>query len=412
MSLNLLLFGVDLFVLGGVVIGLHHLRSRYGLTPMLIFMGGLTAAVQLSSLFGVFVKFSTNLTLPLASSIFVPVILLAILLIYATEGTAPARTAIWGVVAVIVLTLVAIFGLSFHLNLPGSGSFWGITYEKLVFHFSARIIAASMIAFIVDMYILVILYQLIINRFGFSEHLKSWNAPLHSRLSIWLAVFVALLGAIWMDVLVFSSIAYLGTPQFREILLEQFIGKTLTGILLGPFAGLYLFYCTANLSDFSNITQRRSFDVLFGFYGQLASALARSEISLIRRVDELAAIHAISQEITNSSDLDMLLEKIVESAARLLASPSGGLYLCDAEKGEVRCMVSFRTPSDDTGEVLKYGEGSAGIVAETGVPLIINEYAKWPQRASSKGAERPFTAMISVPLIWQVINVRRDKMAK
>lgn len=400
MLLNLLLLSVELFVLGGVVLGLHHLRSRYGLTLLLIFLGSLSAVVQLFAPLGVFIQFLPNVNLTMSSHVIVPAILLGVLLIYATEGTASARIAIWGIVAVILLVLFALYSLYHHLDLPGGGSFVGLAADTLILRLSARRIAASIIAFIADMYILAILYQTVINRFGFSDRLRLWNSPPHSRAPIWLATIAALLGTLWTDALIFSSLTYAGTPGLAEILPGQLIGKTISGILLWPMTAIYLSRAASNLPDFEIISRRRSFDMLFGSYGQLENSLARSEETLLRRVDELAAIHAISLEITTSRDLTSLLEKIVESATRLLAAPVGGMYLCDAARNEVRCVVSYHTPADYTGVVLEYGEGSAGVVAQTGEPLIINDYRSWSGRAAIFDDDEPFTAVISAPLTW------------
>jgi PAS domain S-box-containing protein len=77
------------------------------------------------------------------------------------------------------------------------------------------------------------------------------------------------------------------------------------------------------------------------------------------------------------------------------------MYLCDADRKEVRCVVSYKTPDDYTGITLKYGEGAAGIVAQTKEPLIIDDYRTWPGRAAVYDKDQPFTAVISVPMIWQ-----------
>ena len=76
-------------------------------------------------------------------------------------------------------------------------------------------------------------------------------------------------------------------------------------------------------------------------------------------------------------------------------------------------MVSYNTPRDFTGIVLKYGEGAAGTVARTGEPLIIDDYRTWGKRAAVYDEEQPFTAMLSAPMIWQgqvtgVIHVLDD----
>ncbi len=400
MWLNFLLLIFELLVLGGVVLGLHHLRSRYGLTFLLVFLGGLVAAMHMSAPLGIFVKIFPSINLTLSTNVLIPVILLGILLIYATEGSTPARNAIWGIIAVIILVLFILYILPVHLNLPGGGRFQEILNDSPLLQLSLRKIVASAIAFVADLYILAILYQYIINRCGFSDRYQWWNAPKDSALPIWLAIGVALMGSLWVDALVFTSITYAGTSSLLDFLPGQIIGKTISGIVLWPIAAYYLTHNSRKLPDFRKMSQRRSFDVLFGSFGQLEDALVQSEESLLRRVDELAAIHAISLEITATSDLQTLLEKIVETAANLLSAPSGGLYLADSEKGKVCCVVSYRTEKDYSGIVFNYGEGAAGIVAQTGEPILIDDYRTWEYRATIFEEDKPFTAVVSVPLIW------------
>ncbi len=129
---------------------------------------------------------------------------------------------------------------------------------------------------------------------------------------------------------------------------------------------------------------------------------AQREIAERKRVEEeLAALQATALDVTAHHDLPTLLETIVERAAQLLGAPGGGMYLCDPERREARCVVSYNTPADYTGTVLEYGEGAAGAVAETGEPLIIDDYRTWPGRAADYEEERPFTAVLSAPMIWR-----------
>jgi PAS domain S-box-containing protein len=138
-----------------------------------------------------------------------------------------------------------------------------------------------------------------------------------------------------------------------------------------------------------------------------------TEEALRRRAEELAALQATVLDITGRQDLPTLLQAIVERAVRLLDAHGGGMYLCDPERKEVRCVVSHNTPRDFTGTVLKYGEGAAGIVAETAEPLIVDDYRTWQGRASVFEKEAPFSAVLTVPMIWQgrmtgVIDVLED----
>lgn len=153
--------------------------------------------------------------------------------------------------------------------------------------------------------------------------------------------------------------------------------------------------------------------------GLVALAVARAQLfdEIHRRAEMLTALHDILLEIAVSRDLPSLLRTLVERAARLLGATSGGLYLSDPDRREARCVVSFNTPRDYTGTVLKYGEGAAGTVAETGQPLVIDDYRTWQGRAAVFESAQPFQAVISVPMIWQggvigVIHVLHDTEGK
>jgi PAS domain S-box-containing protein len=136
----------------------------------------------------------------------------------------------------------------------------------------------------------------------------------------------------------------------------------------------------------------------------------RSEEALRRRAQEMAALQGTLLDITAAHDLPTLLQAIVERAAQLLNASSGGLYLTDSERQEVRCVVSYNTAEDYTGVVLKYGEGASGTVAQTGEPLIIDDYRSWEGRAAIFEDQGPFIAVLCAPMVWQgevtgVINV-------
>jgi PAS domain S-box-containing protein len=144
----------------------------------------------------------------------------------------------------------------------------------------------------------------------------------------------------------------------------------------------------------------------------------RAEEELRRKAQELTALQATVLDITSiPGDLQRLLDAIVERAVRLLGAGSGGLYLCDPKRREARCVVSHSTPQDFTGVVLKYGEGAAGTVAETGKPLIIDDYRKWEGRASVYEKDKPFGAVLSAPMLWQnqvtgVIHVMEESTVR
>jgi len=85
------------------------------------------------------------------------------------------------------------------------------------------------------------------------------------------------------------------------------------------------------------------------------------------------------------------LGDVVGRAVHLLRAQGGGLYLCHPSRREMRCSISYNAP-DAIGQVLKYGEGVPGRVAQTGRPLILNEHA-WDGRQCC--------ALLATPMIWQ-----------
>lgn len=140
---------------------------------------------------------------------------------------------------------------------------------------------------------------------------------------------------------------------------------------------------------------------LAGSINQMLDMLAVSERNLQQKADELAALHAVTAEITVHRELSTLLMMITEKAVTMLGGTNGVIFLCNPERQELTCAVSYNTHVDYTGLVLKYGEGAAGIVAQTGEPLIVGDYKNWEGRTPAIGEEHPYQSLLSAPMIWQ-----------
>jgi PAS domain S-box-containing protein len=129
--------------------------------------------------------------------------------------------------------------------------------------------------------------------------------------------------------------------------------------------------------------------------------LREVEPNVTQQSAEMAVLREIVLEITATRGLTSVLRTIVESAARLLRAPSGGVYVCDAARRKLTVAVSFNHVRGYTGTVLQYGEGAAGAVAASGQPLIIEDYRLWGDRASVYEADKPFSAVVCVPMLWK-----------
>lgn len=181
-----------------------------------------------------------------------------------------------------------------------------------------------------------------------------------------------------------------------------------------------------------NISQWVTYTMLFGLTGSLISIATRAtkqalghaeeelgerrraENNLRRQSEALTSLQATVLDISSPNTLPHLLNLIVERAANLLDASGGGLYLTEPERRQVRCVVSYKTKEDYTGTVLDYGVGAAGYAAQTGQPLIIDDYGKWIGRADVYEEQQPFHAVMSAPMLWQgkvsgVIHLLRYK---
>jgi PAS domain S-box-containing protein len=127
----------------------------------------------------------------------------------------------------------------------------------------------------------------------------------------------------------------------------------------------------------------------------------RAEERIRQQAAEMTTLYETTHDLVIEKDLSKLLYTIVERAAGLLKASGGGLYLCEPEQRQVRCAVSYNTPHNYTGVVLKYGEGAAGLVAETGEPLVVDDYRIWKGRAAVYEQDLPFVSLLSAPMCWR-----------
>ena len=127
----------------------------------------------------------------------------------------------------------------------------------------------------------------------------------------------------------------------------------------------------------------------------------KAEAEVQRWVTALSALQSIVLEITTPHELPALLRTILQRAMRLLNADGGSLYLCDPKTREVRCVVSVDTPRHDVAMVLTYGEGAAGTAAQTGKPLLIDDYFSWPGRAPGFTGPDQRVSLVAVPMLWR-----------
>ncbi len=140
-----------------------------------------------------------------------------------------------------------------------------------------------------------------------------------------------------------------------------------------------------------------------------------AEARLRRRQELLEALHATTQGLLAGAGVGELLRAIVQRACELLGSSHGNLYLL--EDGVLRCRVGLGAMvwAGQEGLVVRRGEGMVGRVWETGEPVVVEDYSRWPGRLPDPRFDS-LGGAVSVPLLTGgrfvgAFSVARDRMA-
>ncbi len=154
-----------------------------------------------------------------------------------------------------------------------------------------------------------------------------------------------------------------------EVDVPVFIGEEVQGVLIAENRNFHTF----NQIDFEVLTAA-------AHLAGLAIARVRLLASERKRADELEALRTTITDITSEFELSSLLHAIVKRAAGLLDATGGALGLYDEARREIQIVVNHNLGRATTGARLSLGEGGIGRVAETGEPLIIEDYHTWEGR--------------------------------
>jgi PAS domain S-box-containing protein len=301
MGLNLILLVLELWLLGGVVVGLHRLGPGYGLSLMLAFLGGLGGLAQFVSTFDIFIQLAPGLGLGLASTLFIPVLLFGIVILCGVNGIAPVRLAVYVILGVTLLNLIVISGRLLHVALPGGGNLANLLPDNPVFALNARAIVAVLAAFLADVYLIALVYA----------------AAGRRRAPMWLAAGLALLAGLWADALLVLLLGFAGTPRLAELWPGQLVGKTASALLLWPLAAVYVARAHPHPPELAAAQPGQLFELLFGAFGRIELALARSEARQQRLNRMLCAVSEINQLMVREHNRERLLAAACDALSRL-----------------------------------------------------------------------------------------------
>lgn len=102
--------------------------------------------------------------------------------------------------------------------------------------------------------------------------------------------------------------------------------------------------------------------------------------ALQRRADTLALFNEVSRSATAKLDLSEVLSIVAEMAPRLLGYDHSSIFLLDDESERYILRAAYgSTSADDSSLSFAPGEGLVGAVAESGMPLAVNDVKQDPR---------------------------------
>lgn len=277
---NLILTIVKLWIFSGGVLLLHRISSRYGLAPLLVYLGGIAALLSSGWLADASIDLLRGHSDIQISTALSPVILSGVLVLYVVDGTAAARL---GIISFLGVAAVAL--ISSPLDQSATTS-------------NLRLITAFIVAFALSQVVVTITYQAVSNRMR--------------RLS-WLAAGIALLISLWIGA---SIPLILSFPQasLLDILQDKLVNSILSTLSVWPLVALYLTHIAPNLTGFAGMQPRRSLDILSRKLDRIDIPPTRSGVQLQQKAQDLSALYDASHIFLSHLEVDTIVENVCKQA--------------------------------------------------------------------------------------------------
>jgi len=288
-----------------LVLTAHALRKRFGLAHFYALLGGLTAIMSWVTDAGVKVEIG-GLTFMVGSTVFYTSLLLGVFVVYVFDGSRPTRIAISTVAGVSAMVPVIAMVLHYQMRLTGHPMLAYVPMPGL------RINVASVLATVADLIFLAMAWEFMGK--------PGWRMPL------WLRSFLTLLGVMCLDVLLFSTGAFAGRPEYFQI----FKGTLLSRIVIAVFAGplLYGYLRWQNRRNGAEMEQRPILAILTEMVN------IRAELSVAQQ--EIARRKAVEAE------KELLIQRLEEALA-MVKKMEGLLPVCSSCR---RIRVSSDNPAE------------------------------------------------------------------
>lgn len=242
-----------------LVLGTHSLRHRFGLAHYYALIGGVTAIMSWVTDAGIAVHV-VGITFVVGSTVFYTSLLLGVFVVYVFDGLRATRIIISTVIGVSIMVPLIAVVLNLQMQLSGAPPMGYVPTPSL------RINSASVFATFMDLVFLAIAWEYMNNRF-------QW-IPMGIR------AFLALLGVMWLDVLLFATAAFAGTGQWLAIVTGTAFSRLIVSCFAAPLLWGYLSW--QNRRWGTQITKRPVLAILRQF-AQMKQELTQAQLEIERR---------------------------------------------------------------------------------------------------------------------------------
>jgi len=141
--------------------------------------------------------------------------------------------------------------------------------------------------------------------------------------------------------------------------------------------------------------------LLQSFADQAAIAMEKARLysAAERAAREARSLYEIAQSLTTSLDPMEVLHLIAAKTTELLGTPHAQVALWNEATQTLRLAAAYGSEAETVkGQEFRLGEGVNGLVAQTRVPLIVNDYQVFPHRLPGL---TNIVADIAVPLLYR-----------
>jgi len=221
MSANLLILIIEAMAVYFLVLLAHSLRNKFGLYHFYALIGGITAVMSWVTDAGVRVE-AFGISFMVGSTVFYTALLLSVFVIYVFDGPKATRIAISTIIVVSALVPVISIVLNTQMSLSDT-----IPLAKIPMP-SFRINIASVLTTAVDLIFLAVTWEF----FGSTKF----------NMKLWLRSYLTLLGVMWIDVFLFNTGAFFGTPFYLDILQGTLITRFIVSLFAFPFLMIYIYW--------------------------------------------------------------------------------------------------------------------------------------------------------------------------